>query len=311
MLRLLVFIELHLLAAPGVPHWLVTLDRSRLKLFWCLQILNERHNDMPAIRVNIVIATTKGNGKRRKSRIIGRNKAREIYLLSGLIYCGNCGGAMAGNRRAGGAGGIYSNYECNARKRTKNCDMSSIAKRIIEGAIISYLEKHIFSSEGIGRLAKQVAEYADRQRKHADCEIRRLRAQLQGVETEINNLVEAIAQGMFHQSMKQRLSQLETRQAELRLDIEAAKYKSGAASLPMDGIRAYLRQYDGLNKKAPDVQRRIIQAFVQKVNVLKDNTVEITTSVDFNGGGEEDRTLGLTDANRTLSQLSYAPTTIL
>ena len=27
----------------------------------------------------------------------------------------------------------------------------------------------------------------------------------------------------------------------------------------------------------------------------------------FNGGDEEDRTLDLTDANRTLSQLSYAP----
>ncbi len=28
----------------------------------------------------------------------------------------------------------------------------------------------------------------------------------------------------------------------------------------------------------------------------------------FSGGDEEDRTLDLTDANRTLSQLSYAPT---
>ena len=29
--------------------------------------------------------------------------------------------------------------------------------------------------------------------------------------------------------------------------------------------------------------------------------------LDCNGGDEEDRTLDLTDANRTLSQLSYAP----
>ena len=31
-------------------------------------------------------------------------------------------------------------------------------------------------------------------------------------------------------------------------------------------------------------------------------------SASFLGGDEEDRTLDLTDANRTLSQLSYAPT---
>lgn len=30
------------------------------------------------------------------------NKAKEIYLLSGLIFCGKCGGAMVGNRRYSG-----------------------------------------------------------------------------------------------------------------------------------------------------------------------------------------------------------------
>ena len=34
----------------------------------------------------------------------------------------------------------------------------------------------------------------------------------------------------------------------------------------------------------------------------------VSTTVDKFGGDEEIRTLDLTDANRTLSQLSYAPT---
>jgi hypothetical protein len=39
-------------------------------------------------------------------------------------------------------------------------------------------------------------------------------------------------------------------------------------------------------------------------NEKSQQTLEFT---DFLGGDEEDRTLDLTDANRTLSQLSYAP----
>ena len=39
----------------------------------------------------------------------------------------------------------------------------------------------------------------------------------------------------------------------------------------------------------------------------KENPATVVVAGFLDGGDEEDRTLDLTDANRTLSQLSYAP----
>lgn len=50
----------------------------------------------------------------------GVNSAKETYLLSGLIYCGKCTGAMTGTRKhAGRNKELYVSYECSTRKRTK------------------------------------------------------------------------------------------------------------------------------------------------------------------------------------------------
>jgi site-specific DNA recombinase len=64
---------------------------------------------------------------RMKQNNKGTNSAKEIYLLSGLIFCGKCNGAMTGTRKfAGRNKDLYVSYECSTRKRTKGCDMKAI-----------------------------------------------------------------------------------------------------------------------------------------------------------------------------------------
>lgn len=45
------------------------------------------------------------------------------------------------------------------------------------------------------------------------------------------------------------------------------------------------------------------------MNTIKAAEYSAASLLSIHGGDEEDRTLDLTDANRTLSQLSYVPTT--
>jgi site-specific DNA recombinase len=79
------------------------------------------------------------------------------------------------------------------------------------------------------------------------------------------------------------MNALETRQADLVIRIEEAKHQSSAPTVPMERIKNYLTQYADITTKSPEMQKRIIQAFVQKVIVFSDDTVEIVTSVDFDG----------------------------
>jgi len=47
------------------------------------------------------------------------NKAKETYLLSGLINCGDCNGAMVGNRKFAGRNKTLYVTERSGNKKTK------------------------------------------------------------------------------------------------------------------------------------------------------------------------------------------------
>ena len=92
------------------------------------------------------------------------NKAKELYLLSGIVECGNCGGAMVGNRRTSGRNKtVYSSYECSTRKRLKTCDMKEISKEFLENTVVESLINEILSLEGIEKLSVRLHEYASSQ----------------------------------------------------------------------------------------------------------------------------------------------------
>ena len=70
------------------------------------------------------------------------NKAKEVYLLSGLIFCGECNGAMIGHTSYSGRSKLkHSTYMCSTRKNQKTCTLKAINK--------NYVEK--FTLENIGQ----------------------------------------------------------------------------------------------------------------------------------------------------------------
>lgn len=216
----------------------------------------------------------------------GANSAKENYLLSGLIYCGKCSGAMTGaRRRAGRNKKLYVSYECSTRKRTKGCDMKAINKTYVENIVIDYLEQNIFSPDAINNLIKKIIEYSQTQSIEINKDIKLFTEQLAGTETEINNIVNAIADGMYHPSMKLKMDSLESKKSMLTQKIQEAKLQSEIHAPNETTIRKYLEKDSDLKNKSPEEQKRIIQAYVRKV-IVYENTIDINTIVTFAGGGE-------------------------
>jgi site-specific DNA recombinase len=225
-------------------------------------------------------------GKNKK----GANSAKEIYLLSGLIYCGKCGGAMTGNRRHSGRNkSLYVTYECSTRKRTKECDMKGVGKDFVESAVIEHLERYLFSPKAVDKLVDKITKYAASQSKEINRDIKAFTDQLAGVQTEINNIVEAIAAGMFHPSMKEKMDGLEAKKISLTVKVEEARVQAQTHAPTPEMIRRYLEKDAGIKNKSPEEQKRIIQAYVKKVVVYEDK-IDIDTIVTFAGGGDESRT---------------------
>lgn len=215
----------------------------------------------------------------------GANSAKENYLLAGLIYCGKCNGAMTGTRKTAGRNkDLYVSYECSTRKRTKACDMKAINKDYVESAVIDHLEKNMFSPEAIDKLVTKILDYTASQSKEINRDIKLFTDQLAGIQTEINNIVNAIAAGMFHPSMKDKMDALEAKKADLVRRLEEAKLQAQTHAPTEEMIRKYLQKDADIKNKSPEEQKRIIQAYVKKV-IVYENTIDIDTIVTFAGGG--------------------------
>lgn len=212
----------------------------------------------------------------------GARSTKEIYLLSGLIFCGKCGGAMTGNRRRAGRNKTpYISYECSTRKRTKGCDMKAVNRDYVENIVIEHLEENMFSPEALNKLVAKIAKYAAAQNKEITRDIKLFTDQLGGVQTEMNNIVNAIAAGMMHPTMKEKMDELEAKKASLTINLEEAKLQTRTHAPTPEMIKGYLLKDAGIKNKSPEEQKRIIQAYIKEVTVYE-NTVEITTIVTFN-----------------------------
>jgi site-specific DNA recombinase len=185
--------------------------------------------------------------------------------------------------------------------------MKTISKKYVENIVIEHLERNIFSPEAIDRLVVKISEYAASQSKEINRDIKVFTDQLSGVQTEINNIVNAIAAGMFHPSMKEKMDELEAKKANLTIKLEKAKLQAQTHSPTEEMIRKYLQKDAGIKDKSPEEQKRIIQTYVKRI-IVYDEKIDIDTIVTFDGGDKGIRTPDLLTASQALSQLSYIPT---
>ena len=207
--------------------------------------------------------------------------AKEIYLLSGIIFCGKCGGAMVGNRRfAGRNKTLYCTYECSARKRNHTCDAKSINKEFIEEAVMNQLVHDLFAPEAMNKIVDKVVDYAETQSGHIEGDIKQLESELASIQNQIDNIVNAIADGMFHSSMKEKMDNLEARKSKTAIELEEAK-RQRKVNLPSKKlVKAYIQKDADIKEKSPEEQKHIIQTYVKKVVVYND-IIEVYTIVDF------------------------------
>lgn len=223
--------------------------------------------------------------------------SKEIYLLSGLIFCAKCGGAMVGNRRFSGRNkALYVTYECNTRKRTKECDMKAINRDYIEDVVINYIEKSILNEQSALELASTVYDKFMKSYNSIPADITKLSSELKTVQSQIDNIINAITSGMFHVSMKEKMDTLEAQKASLTIRLEEAKTQLENTFIPdIEIIKNALLLDSNIKNKPKDTQRVIIQKYIKKIVIFngptkEDNYIGIHSIVDTMYGGEGNRT---------------------
>jgi len=206
--------------------------------------------------------------KRKKWPQPRRNGAYH-YMLTGLLFCGECGGSIVGG---GDRGKGYPYYTC-TRKVTKACANPTIGRDWLESRVLFALKERVFTDSAIDSMVPQVlSELARRDETGAD-ELLVLRAQIKSARAKIGRLIDMVEDGTAGPDVAARISE---RRAEL--DVLLAR-ESELANRPVvkyteDMIRAYLLTFRGyLESSDPALKRKALEAFVRRVEVFSDHVV--------------------------------------
>ena len=138
-----------------------------------------------------------------------RDRRRPSYLLSGLVKCGCCGGGYAMiSAEILGCSKARNNGTCNNRK---NIRRDKLEHRVLNGLRCQLMHPDLFKVF-CDEFTKEMNKLRMNGRANIDAAI----AELAKVEKQINGIINAITDGMYHSSMKQKMTKLETRKAELQ-----------------------------------------------------------------------------------------------
>ncbi|WP_375551362.1 recombinase family protein [Rhodophyticola porphyridii] len=167
------------------------------------QAVRERQSEIAEKYVNVTEAVRKHH---KKNRLNG--KRRPQSLLSGLIFCGYCGGPYS----LRGAG----RFACSNHISKGTCSNSrTIRREELESRVLSGLKDRMMAPEVAAEAMRAYAEETNRLNRERRSNGDAWQAEFMKVEKQIRGIIEAIKNGMFHESMKGEMTTLETRKAEL------------------------------------------------------------------------------------------------
>ena len=144
---------------------------------------------------------------KKNKRQSGKMKNPEAYLLTGKLYCGECGEQMTGESGTSGTGRIYNYYKCFGRRRTKNCHKQNERKEWIEQLVVEETIKQILKPEVIREIAKTVTELAEKE-FNDKTRLDSLQSELKSVQRSIQNLLRLVEQGIDTEDVGDRLLEL-------------------------------------------------------------------------------------------------------
>ena len=167
------------------------------------QSVRERQGEIAEKFVNVAEGVRKHH---RKNKLNGARRPKS--LLSGLVFCGCCGGpySLRGADR----------FACSNHISKGSCSNSrGIAREDLERRVLAGLKDRLMAPEIVEEAMRAYAEETNRLNRERRSNGDAWKAELVKVEKQIRGIIEAIKEGMFHPSMKGEMDTLEARKAEL------------------------------------------------------------------------------------------------
>lgn len=205
-------------------------------------------------------------------------KAKQDYILSGKLVCGECKTYMTGNSGHSKSGKEFFYYTCPGKKQ-KGCDLGTFPKQELEDVVIDCVIDFIWSKDDID---KYVRMYMDSAKKTVNFASTKASKALQDTKTKLANLTAAIEQGADFSALIPRINELTQIKAEQERELAKLRIESGA--FDEESVRHFLnnlRLRDYLNEKD---KKYLISVFIDTIYLFKDKTMRFLFNFTGNDG---------------------------
>jgi len=144
-----------------------------------------------------------------------RKKAEDDYLLTTKLLCGLDGVFMVGESGTSRNKSVHRYYKCVNTKKKRLCDKKPVKKELIEDLVIDATLEMIQDDN----VVSYIVDTALSLQSQESSSLPLLNRQLKETNKAIDNMLNAIQQGVLTSSTKQRLDELEDTKSELEISI--------------------------------------------------------------------------------------------
>lgn len=158
---------------------------------------------------------------RMKKNPQGRPRSNGDYILTGKLFCGYCGSPMVGLSGTSKGGTLHHYYGCRKRRFEKSCHKAYVKQDVIEDAVIQAIRNHALQDDVIEWIADGTLAHFKKLQEGSH--LNALEHELADIKRSIKNIMNAIEQGIFTDTTKERLLELEKEQTRLEREIDDVK----------------------------------------------------------------------------------------
>lgn len=197
----------------------------------------------------------------------GRHRAESDYLLTGKLFCGKCKSPMVGISGTGKSGAKHHYYACQNKRLKKICDKENVRRDLIEDSVTRAICEYVLKDDVIEWIADSTVAYNKKMEEQSH--IAALENELLEITCSIKNIMSAIEKGIFTDTTKERLLELEKEKKQLTTKIAAQK--ADIITISRDDIIAGLEMFRDGDIGDKQYQEKLFDTFLVAVYVYDDN----------------------------------------
>lgn len=199
-----------------------------------------------------------------------RARAKEHYLLTTKVFCGECKSSMIGKGGTSKTGKLHTYYGCNKTNNIE-CDKKNIQKQLLEDLVIK-ATREMLTNDYINEVSEMAVKTCEEQQDTHNLE--RLKKLFKDNNKKVTNLINAVADcevTSVRKTYELKINELETQQTELNKEI--IREERNFIKIKPKDIIFFFKQLRKGNENDIKYRKALVNAFVNSVYVYKTKVI--------------------------------------